>query len=150
MITPSRPRIVRRLYTWAGVFFVGLGILGAALPLLPTTPFLLLAAFCFARGSDRFHRWLLEHPWWGPPIVRWKRDRTVSRSAKLSILLMALVTGPIGVYFAPWPALQLGLLALYAGGGLVLWFWPSERRPGEAPRCPVRPPEVVAEDHLLP
>jgi len=47
------------------------GILGIVLPLLPTTPFMLLAAALFARSSPRFHRWLLAHPWFGPPIEDW-------------------------------------------------------------------------------
>ncbi len=62
---------------------VGLGIVGAFLPLLPTTPFLLLAAFAFSRGSERLHDWLMTHPSLGPPIHNWQQHRAISRRVKL-------------------------------------------------------------------
>ena len=69
-------------------FAVGLGavlmaVLGVALPLLPTTPFVLLAAFAFARSSDRWHAWLHQHRVFGPIIEDWRRHRAISRRAKL-------------------------------------------------------------------
>ncbi|MEM1160041.1 MAG: YbaN family protein, partial [Pseudomonadota bacterium] len=69
------------LWTLAGWAAFGLGLLGAALPLLPTVPFMLLAAFCFARGSERFHRWLMNHPRFGPGIRDWQAHRAISRRA---------------------------------------------------------------------
>ena len=62
---------MRRLWTIAGWTAFGFGVLGVALPLLPTVPFMLLAAFCFARGSDRFHHWLMNHSRFGPQIHDW-------------------------------------------------------------------------------
>lgn len=72
----------------AGFLFLGLGAAGLFLPLLPGTPFLLLAAACFARGSERSHRWLLEHPWIGPPIRDFEEHRALSRKAKITALGM--------------------------------------------------------------
>lgn len=71
-------------YIWAsiGLISVALGLLGVLLPLLPTVPFLLLAAFCFARSSERLHSWMLEHPTLGPPINDWQQSGAISRRAK--------------------------------------------------------------------
>ncbi|KTW09954.1 membrane protein [Sphingomonas sanguinis] len=65
-----------------GVFCVGLGIVGALLPLMPTTIFLILAAGCFARSSPRLEAWLLDHPRFGPTLRAWRRDGAMSRRAK--------------------------------------------------------------------
>ncbi len=68
--------------------FVGLGIVGAFLPLLPTTPFLLLAMACFARSSPAFHDWLINHRTLGPYIVDWERDRSIPFPAKITSVTM--------------------------------------------------------------
>ena len=74
---------MRILWTLAGWTAFGLGLIGAFLPLLPTVPFMLLAAFCFARGSDRFHTWLMNHPRFGPAIHDWQQHGAISRRAKI-------------------------------------------------------------------
>ena len=73
---------MRTIWTIAGFICFGLGAVGAFLPLLPTVPFMLLAAYCFARGSERFHEWLITHPRFGPPILDWQEHGTISRRAK--------------------------------------------------------------------
>ena len=81
---------MRMLWRVGGAVALGLGILGIPLPLLPTTPFLLLAAFCFGRSSPRMHRWLISHRHFGPPIIRWRERGAISRKAKiLAALAMA-------------------------------------------------------------
>lgn len=91
---------MRVLWTGLGWGAVGLGSIGAVLPLLPTVPFLLLAAFCFARGSDRFHSWLMNHPKFGPPIHDWQQHGAIRPRAKiagviaiLASLLIPLIAG---------------------------------------------------------
>jgi len=71
-----------------GLMFVGLGLAGVFLPLLPTTPFLLLAAGCFARSSPAFHDWLLTHRLLGPYIRDWERDRSIPLMAKVTAVAM--------------------------------------------------------------
>ena len=80
--------------TWLviGILSLGLGALGILLPLLPTTPLVLLAAFSFARSSDRLHQWLLEHDVFGALIENWRRYGAISRRAKIvSVVSMAAV-----------------------------------------------------------
>ena len=75
-----------------GVVALALGAIGVVLPLLPTTPFLLVAAFAFANSSERLHRWLLAHQMFGPLIDNWRRYGAISRRAKLvSVLSMAAI-----------------------------------------------------------
>lgn len=66
-----------------GWIFVGLGVVGAFLPIMPTVPFLLAAAFCFERGSPELHQWLIEHPKFGPPLNDWRKNRVIRWPAKI-------------------------------------------------------------------
>ena len=104
---------------------MGLGIVGAALPLLPTVPFLLLAAFCFARSSPRVHRWLVEHPKFGPPIADWRRSGAIRRKVKwyatVSILVGFSIPLMIGVR-AEILAIQAVVLSAVA---LFIWTRPE-------------------------
>jgi uncharacterized membrane protein YbaN (DUF454 family) len=85
---------MRALYLTAAAFFVGLATAGLFLPLLPTTPFLLLASWCLVRSSPRLHARLLASPLFGPMILDWERHRGVRLHVKLSALaVLALVVG---------------------------------------------------------
>ena len=92
---------MRTLWTLAGWFCFALGFIGAFLPLLPTVPFMLLAAYCFGRGSERFHEWLITHPTFGPPILDWMEHGTISRRSKraagVAILLAFVISLVLGV-----------------------------------------------------
>lgn len=83
---------IRSLWTAAGVLSFAIGAIGAVLPLLPTVPFMLLAAFCFARGSERFHLWLLDHPRFGPAIRNWQAHGAISRRAKRAATIAIALT----------------------------------------------------------
>lgn len=84
-----------------GLVATGCGIAGIVLPLVPTTPFLLLAAYAFARSSPRLHAWLVTHPRLGPPISDWQAHGAISRPAKTAaVIVMAatfLVSAALGV-----------------------------------------------------
>lgn len=124
-MTPPPPktlarRTVRLAWLAAGAFALALGALGLFLPLLPTVPFVLLAAMCFSRGCARCERWLLEHPRWGPPLRDWRAQRAVSRRAKW----LATVSMAAGSAFAWW-TLDGGLrwLPLLACVPVAGWLW---------------------------
>ena len=95
---------MRYLWITAGGLCVALGMIGALLPLLPTTPFMLLAAFCFARSSPRLHGWLLAHPTFGPVITRWQAHGAIApkvkRVAVLTIVGCFLFSVVLGL--KPW------------------------------------------------
>lgn len=95
-------------YLWItlGWTSLALAIAGALLPLLPTTPFLLLAAFAFSRGSEKLHNWLITHPRLGPPIRNWETYRAISRPVKIAASLsMAGIFAISFVFAAPWWAI---------------------------------------------
>lgn len=84
----SRRRLVKIALTGIGVLAVGVGTLGLFVPLLPTTPFLLLAAACFVRSSDRLYGWLLNHRWFGTYIRNYREHRAVPRRVKMLSLIL--------------------------------------------------------------
>ena len=119
-VRPHDSRALRLMFLRLGFGFVALGILGAFLPVLPTTPFMLLAAACFARASARFYNWLLNNRTFGPLVVEWRRHRSIPYRTKLwAIALMAGTLTVSIVFFVPDPLLQ-GLLAVL---GLLLAAW---------------------------
>jgi uncharacterized protein len=121
---------MRAVYIAAGSLCVLLGVIGLFLPLLPTTPFLLLAAACYARGSRRFYDWLLANRTFGPLIHEWRKHRSIPYRTKISaIALMSFTLGISIVFFVPvmWVKLLLGAM----GVGLAIWMYrmPSRDRP---------------------
>jgi uncharacterized membrane protein YbaN (DUF454 family) len=121
---------VRVLLVAAGTLCVALGIVGLFMPVLPTTPFLLLAAACYARASRRFYNWLLNNRTFGPTIREWRRYRSIPYRTKLTaIALMAVTLTSSIVFFVRNPHLQAALAAL--GVALVVWMYriPSRDRP---------------------
>lgn len=79
---------MRIVYLGLGWLLVVIGILGAFLPVLPTTPFLILAVACFARSSPRLEAWLLEHPKFGKPLRDWRERGAIPRKAKMAAVIM--------------------------------------------------------------
>jgi uncharacterized membrane protein YbaN (DUF454 family) len=112
---------MRALWLGLGGLFLALGLLGVVLPVLPTTPFMLLAAACFARSSPRLHRWLLGHPVFGPPIRNWEENGAISRPAKrLAVGTMAVVWGVSIFAGLPWSALAVQTALIGIGAAFVL------------------------------
>ncbi len=116
-----RNPLVRALWLAFGLLSLGLGILGIFLPLLPTTALVILAAFCFARGSQRLHDWLTGHPRFGPPIEAWRRHGAISRGAKqLAVFTMLLVLLVSLALKVPWSVLGIQAAVLVAVAVFIL------------------------------
>jgi len=107
----------------AGWLSLGLGGIGALLPILPTVPFVLLATWCFARSSPRLEAWLVGHPLFGYHIRNWRQSGAISRTGKRAALGAFVITGVVGLAFSPFPWSLLPLAAALIGG---TWIW---RRP---------------------
>jgi uncharacterized membrane protein YbaN (DUF454 family) len=93
-----RARLKRYLLISLGWLFVILGAIGAVLPLLPTTPFLILALGCFAESSPRFHKMLLNNKWFGPPLTQWENSHTLRREIKHKVMLLITTTFGISIW----------------------------------------------------
>ena len=104
-----------RLYRTFGFLFLAAGTAGVFLPLLPTTPFVLLAAACFARSSEKWHRWLLANGTFGPMIRDWESKRCVSWRVKAVAIASMLGVGGYSIFFV-----IDSLWFKVAGGALVL------------------------------
>ncbi len=101
------------------------GLIGLVLPLVPTVPFLLLAAFCFARSSDRLHDWLVTHPTFGPPIRDWETTGAIGLRAKRVGTLSVMAGFALSVWLG-LPATILALQALVLTAVLAfIWTRPS-------------------------
>jgi uncharacterized membrane protein YbaN (DUF454 family) len=105
--------LFRRIHLAGGFVCVGLGVLGIPLPLLPTTPFLLLAAYCFARSSQRWHAWLMTHRVLSPYILAFRDKRGLTRGQKWRIAGAVTVTLFVTGAFSPY----------WQGRGLALFIW---------------------------
>lgn len=106
----------------AGFICVALGVIGAVLPVMPTTPFLLLAAACFAQSSERWHQWLLGNRYAGPMIRDWEARRCVSLHTKIvAISSMFIVGGPsVGLALTETSHRLAAVTFMAIGAGVVL------------------------------
>lgn len=116
--------MIRISFLALGLTSLALGLLGMFLPLLPTVPFVLLAAFCFARSSPRLERWLVEHKHYGPHIHAWRTSRSISRSGKRAAWAAFAVSAAVGVLTLP-PLWNLIPLAVACLGSLFIARLPT-------------------------
>lgn len=106
----------RHLYLAGGLISVALGAVGAFIPVLPTVPFLLLAAFCFARSNPEWEARLLAHPRWGPSIRDWRERRAISRKAKLAALATLALSAAVAALTLSGVWLAMALVPITIAG----------------------------------
>ena len=111
---------VRHLWIAAGAAALGLGVIGIVLPLLPTVPFVILAAFCFSKGSRRMERWMLEHPRLGPIIHDWREHHAVPLRAKQLATVMMAISCTGAWFLAP---LKVAWIPTAACTAVAIWLW---------------------------
>lgn len=117
---PPDNRFARHLWLGAGLTALALGTVGIALPLLPTVPFYLLAAFCFARSRPEWADRLHNHPRYGQALREWRDRRAISRKGKVAALV-AMSVGVVATGLAlgwPWVLIPLAVMAITG-----TWIW---------------------------
>ena len=111
---------MRPLLFTLGWLLFGLGFVGVFVPVLPTTPFMLLALWCFSRSSDRFHEWLYTHKYFGPPLQSWQEHRVVPLKAKF-IAISFMIGSLVYVFmFSSTPVWAQALMSVSMAFGA--WF----------------------------
>ncbi|MFT5636629.1 MAG: uncharacterized membrane protein YbaN (DUF454 family) [Cognaticolwellia sp.] len=122
----------------AGIFCVVLAFIGAFLPLLPTTPFLLVAAACFAKSSPRMHKMLIDNKVFGPMIYHWQQSRSIPKRAKVMALSAIFLAVLCSCYVLPTVWLKVLVVTLVVWPFVFLWRLPvtdnnaaTSNRPGK-------------------
>ena len=104
----------RPIYKALGIASATLGAIGAALPIMPTVPFLLLAVYFFARSSPELEQRILDHPVWGPQVKDWRERRAISRRSK-AIAILSIAAGVVFTWYtlgAPYYYVSLAILVV--------------------------------------
>lgn len=128
-------RLAKALYGFAGGVSLLLGVIGIFLPGLPTTPFVLLAAACFAKASPRVHQWMLQHRLLGPMLRNWHEHRSLTRKTKSIAIVSMVLMLSISIWsFSGRLWIQLALLALGAIGAAMVLRIPTRVNTVAPPR----------------
>lgn len=118
----------RQLFLLAGLTALALGSIGVVLPLLPTVPFMILAAFCFANSSPRLEKWLVDHKTFGPHIQNWRKGRAITRKGKWAATVAFAASCIISLIFARMPWALAPFAAALIGG---TWIWTRAEPPAQ-------------------
>ena len=116
------------LFLSIGLICMALGFVGVFLPILPTTPFMILAAFCFSKSSERLHNWLLERPHIGKLILDWQNDGVIRKKAKVASTLVIVPLFSYTLIFVQVSVFVKVLLVLI-GLGVLYFIWSRPSTP---------------------
>ncbi|WP_458525467.1 YbaN family protein [Onishia taeanensis] len=146
MLRATVPRTAYRLLALASF---ALGVIGAFLPLMPTTCFMLVAVWAGSKGSPRFAAWIRRHPRFGPPLAAWERERAIPRHAKrLAVLMLAVSIGALAL--SPLSGLSK-LLVIASLSGLGVWIVTRPEPCADAPAITIisqaLPPRALSPIH---
>ncbi len=122
---------MRLAYILLGHLFLAVGVVGLFLPLLPTTPFVLLTAFCYSKGSHRLHRWLTAHPRFGAPLRDWQRHGVIRPRAKWVSTLLIVASLGYPLLFKDLP-LAVKLVVGLTGVGVLTFLHSRPSQPSTA------------------
>jgi len=122
MVDTLQKNMQKNLLMLLGWFFVLLSVIGLLLPILPTTPFLILALALFANSSPKFHQMLLNNQWFGPVLKQWEDNKTVTRSIKIRAILLVLISFSISIFLVReyW---MLQIMLLIIASILLYYIW---------------------------
>ena len=118
-------RAARLTWLVVGLLALALGAIGIALPLLPTTPFILLAAFAFAQSSEKLHQWLLDHNVFGPLIDNWQQHGAISRRTKVVSVISMIAVLAISLAMAAPPVVIIAQLVVLGAAALFILSRPE-------------------------
>jgi len=123
---PKANRLKRGLFVAAGSIFLAVGCIGIVLPILPTTPFLLLSAACYYKGSERMHRWMLSNRWFGSYIRNYKEGKGLQLKAKVfTLALLWLVISYSALFIVNMLVVQVVLFVIAVGVSLHIVTLPT-------------------------
>ena len=125
---------MRIVYIVTGIVSLILGFIGIFLPVLPTTPFVLLSAYCFSKSSPRLYQWLISNKTFGPIILEWQESRTISPAVKKRAILLIVITFSITILFFV-DQIYLQFLLLFLATVLITYI----------ARIPSRIPAIATE-----
>lgn len=133
----QRPHWQRMLWLAAGGLSLAAGLVGLLLPLLPTVPFVLLAAFCFSRGSERCDRWICEHRHFGPMVRDWRAHRAVPLRGKWMATVMMSISSVGALFLVPMP---WGAAPAVCCAAVAAWMWSLPNAAPRGARAAAEPP----------
>ena len=126
-------KLRKSLYITAGCLAVLLAIIGVVLPLLPTTPFAIVAAFCFSKSSPRFHQMLLNNKYLGPTLRLWEEQGSISIRAKIisTVMMYALVSYPL-IFMIENNVTKIVILLSMICVSIYIWTRPNPKPEGSS------------------
>lgn len=118
-----KSRWTRVAFITAGCILVLIGVPGLVLPALPGTPLLLLAAACFARGSERFYIWLLTNPLFGQYVRTWRERRGIPLHIKAKVTALLVASFAVTIFFLMPDILAAKITLVVVGAGVIAYIW---------------------------